>query len=162
MSQKFSEMTGRFTERSRKVMGLANQEAQSFNHEFVGTEHILLGLVRESGGVAVNVLKNLGVDSTRVCYEVEKLIKKGPDAVAPGELPETPRAKKVLDYALDEAHSLRHYYAGTEHLLLGLMREQEGIAACVLTTLGLRLKDVRVEVLNLPAAGAESEDKQRS
>ena len=162
MSQKFSEMLGKFTERARKVMSLANQEARSFDHEFVGTEHILLGLVREGDGVAVNVLLNLGVDLARVGHEVEKLIKRGPDAVAPGELPETPRAKKVLDCALDEAHTLRHYYAGTEHLLLGLMRERDGIAACVLTALGLRLKDVRAEVLNLRAGGVESEDKQRS
>ena len=113
MSEDSSDMFGRFTDRARKVFALANQEAQRFNHEFRGTEHILLGLVKEGSGVGVNILKNLGVDLEKVCLEVEKLVKIGPDVVAPGKLPETPRGKKVIEYALEEMRSLNHSYVGT-------------------------------------------------
>jgi len=132
-------------------MQLANQEAQRFNHEYIGTEHILLGLVKEGSGVAANVLKNLDVDLRKIRLEVEKIVQTGPggDQVVLGKLPHTPRAKKVIEYSVEEARNLNHNYVGTEHLLLGLLREQEGVAAQVLMNLGLKLEDVREEVLNL-------------
>ncbi len=142
-------MYERFTDRARKVMQLANQEAQRFNHEYIGTEHILLGLVKEGSGVAANVLKNLDVDLRKIRMEVENIVQSGPDLVTIGKLPQTPRAKKVIEYAMEEAKNLNHNYVGTEHLLLGLLREQEGVAAQVLMNLGLKLEDVREEVLNL-------------
>jgi ATP-dependent Clp protease ATP-binding subunit ClpC len=151
-------MFERFTDRARKVMALANQEAQRFNHEYIGTEHILLGLVKEGSGVGANVLKNLGVDLRKVRLEVEKLVKSGPEMVTMGKLPQTPRAKRVIEYAIEEARNLNHNYVGTEHLLLGLLREQDGVAAQVLMNLGLKLEDVREEVLNLLGAGVEPED----
>src|SRR5512144_3151690 len=149
------DMFERFTDRARKVMALANQEAQRFNHEYIGTEHILLGLVKEGSGVGATVLKNLEVDIKKLRLEVEKLVKSGPDMVTMGKLPRTPRAKKVIEYAIEEARSLNHNYVGTEHILLGLLRESEGIAAQVLMNLGLKLEDVRQEVLNLLGAGVE-------
>ncbi len=149
-------MYERFTDRARKVMQLANQEAQRFNHEYIGTEHILLGLVKEGSGVAANVLKNLDVDLRKIRIEVEKIVQTGPDMVTMGKLPQTPRAKKVIEYAMDEARNLNHNYVGTEHLLLGLLREQEGVAAQVLMNLGMKLEDVRDEVLNLLGHGMES------
>ncbi|MBX3359652.1 MAG: ATP-dependent Clp protease ATP-binding subunit [Phycisphaeraceae bacterium] len=151
-------MFERFTDRARKVMALANQEAQRFNHEYIGTEHILLGLVKEGSGVGANVLKNLDVDLRKVRLEVEKLVKAGPDMVTMGKLPQTPRAKKVIEYAIEEARNLNHNYVGTEHLLLGLLREHDGVAAQVLMNLGLKLEEVREEVLNLLGAGTESEE----
>ncbi|UCG16435.1 MAG: ATP-dependent Clp protease ATP-binding subunit [Phycisphaerales bacterium] len=151
-------MFERFTDRARKVMALANQEAQRFNHEYIGTEHILLGLVKEGSGVGANVLKNLEVDLRKVRLEVEKLVKSGPDMVSMGKLPQTPRAKKVIEYSIEEARNLNHNYVGTEHLLLGLLREQDGVAAQVLMNLGLKLEEVREEVLNLLGAGAEAEE----
>src|SRR5688500_2441205 len=152
------DMFERFTDRARKVMALANQEAQRFNHEYIGTEHILLGLVKEGSGVGANVLKNLDVDLRKVRLEVEKLVKSGPDMVTMGKLPQTPRAKKVIEYAIEEARNLNHNYVGTEHLLLGLLREHDGVAAQVLMNLGLKLEEVREEVLNLLGAGVETEE----
>jgi ATP-dependent Clp protease ATP-binding subunit ClpC len=145
-------MYERFTDRARKVMQLANQEAQRFNHEYIGTEHILLGLVKEGSGVAANVLKNLDIDLRKIRLEVEKIVQTGgpsSEMVTMGKLPQTPRAKKVIEYSIEEARNLNHNYVGTEHLLLGLLREQEGVAAQVLMNLGLKLEDVREEVLNL-------------
>jgi len=153
-------MFERLTDRARKVMALANQEAQRFNHEYIGTEHILLGLVKEASGVGANVLKNLGIDLRKVRLEVEKLVKSGPEMVTMGKLPQTPRAKKVLEYAIEEARNLNHNYVGTEHLLLGLLREQDGVAAQVLVNLGLKLEEVREEVLNLLGAGGDPEEEQ--
>ncbi len=155
-------MFERFTDRARKVMALANQEAQRFNHEYIGTEHILLGLVKEGSGVGANVLKNLGVDLRKVRLEVEKLVRSGPDMVTMGKLPQTPRAKKVIEYAIEEARNLNHNYVGTEHLLLGLLREHDGVAAQVLMNLGLKLEEVREEVLNLLGAGVEGEEADAS
>ncbi|MDA1211312.1 MAG: ATP-dependent Clp protease ATP-binding subunit, partial [Planctomycetota bacterium] len=149
-------MYERFTDRARKVMQLANQEAQRFNHEYIGTEHILLGLVKEGSGVAANVLKNLDIDLRKIRMEVERIVQSGPDMVTMGKLPQTPRAKKVIEYAMEEARNLNHNYVGTEHLLLGLLREQEGVAAQVLMNLGLKLEDVREEVLNLLGHGTET------
>ena len=148
-------MYERFTDRARKVMQLANQEAQRFNHEYIGTEHVLLGLIKEGSGVAANVLKNLDVDLRKIRLEVEKLVQSGPDMVTMGRLPQTPRAKKVIEYSMEEARNLNHNYVGTEHILLGLLREQEGVAAQVLMNLGLKLEEVREEVLNLLGHGLE-------
>jgi ATP-dependent Clp protease ATP-binding subunit ClpC len=148
-------MYERFTDRARKVMQLANQEAQRFNHEYIGTEHVLLGLIKEGSGVAANVLKNLDVDLRKIRLEVEKLVQSGPEMVTMGKLPQTPRAKKVIEYSMEEARNLNHNYVGTEHILLGLLREQEGVAAQVLMNLGLKLEDVREEVLNLLGHGLE-------
>ena len=156
-------MYERFTDRARKVMQLANQEAQRFNHEYIGTEHILLGLVKEGSGVAANVLKNLDVDLRKIRLEVEKLVQSGPEMVTMGKLPQTPRAKKVIEYSMEEARNLNHNYVGTEHILLGLLREQEGVAAQVLMNLGLKLDEVREEVLNLLGHGLEGvESGERS
>jgi len=149
-------MYERFTDRARKVMQLANQEAQRFNHEYVGTEHVLLGLIKEGSGVAANVLKNLDVDLRKIRNEVEKIVQAGPDMVTMGKLPQTPRAKKVIEYAIEEARNLNHNYVGTEHLLLGLLREQEGVAAQVLMNLNLKLDEVREEVLNLLGHGMDA------
>ncbi|MBL7140119.1 MAG: ATP-dependent Clp protease ATP-binding subunit [Planctomycetes bacterium] len=150
-------MFERFTDRARKVMALANQEAQRFNHEYVGTEHVLLGLVKEGQGVAANVLHNLQVDLKKIRLEVEKIVKSGPAMVTMGKLPQTPRAKKVIEFAIEEARNLGHNYVGTEHLLLGLLREHDGVAAQVLMNLGLKLDDVRAEVLNILGASMEAE-----
>ena len=159
-------MFERFTDRARKVMALANQEAQRFNHEYVGTEHVLLGLVKEGQGVAANVLHNLQVDLKKIRLEVEKIVKSGPAMVTMGKLPQTPRAKKVIEFAIEEARNLGHNYVGTEHLLLGLLREHDGVAAQVLMNLGLKLDEVRAEVLNILGAtmegegGAEGEERR--
>ena len=148
-------MYERFTDRARKVMQLANQEAQRFNHEYIGTEHMLLGLVKEGTGVAANVLKNLGVDLRKIRLEVEKLVQSGPEMITMGKLPQTPRAKKVIEFSMEEARNLNHNFVGTEHILLGLLREHEGVAAQVLMNLDLKLEDVREEVLNLLGNGLE-------
>ncbi|MBP3960116.1 ATP-dependent Clp protease ATP-binding subunit [Gemmata sp. G18] len=157
-------MYERFTDRARKVMQLANQEAQRFNHEYIGTEHVLLGLVKEGSGVAANVLKNLDIDLRKIRLEVEKIVQHGPggEQVVMGRLPHTPRAKKVIEYSIEEARNLNHNYVGTEHLLLGLLREQEGVAAQVLMNLGLKLEDVREEVLNLLGHNMPNESEGNS
>lgn len=147
-------MFDKFTDRARKVMALAREEAKRFNHEYIGTEHILLGLVKEGSGVAANVLQNLDIDLKKIRLEVEKIVQTGPDLVSVGQLPFTPRVKKVLEYAIEEARAMGHNYIGTEHQLLGLLREQEGVAAQVLLNLGVKLEDVREEVIEL--LGAES------
>ncbi len=151
-------MFERFTDRARKVMALANQEAQRFNHEYIGTEHILLGLIKEGSGVGANVLKNLGVDLHKVRVAVEKQVTPGLEMVAMGKLPQTPRAKKVIEYAIEEARNLNHNYIGTEHLLLGLLREQDGVAATVMMNLGLKLDQIREEVLSLLGAGMDVDE----
>ena len=138
----------RFTERARKVLTLAQEEAQRFNHNYIGTEHLLLGLVREGEGVAAKVLSNLGIELTKVRSAVEHIIGRGERQVM-GEIGLTPRAKKVIELAVDEARRLGHHYIGTEHLLLGLIREGEGIAAGVLESLGVNLEKVRSEVVNV-------------
>src|ERR1700743_108034 len=154
-------MYERFTDRARKVMQLANQEAQRFNHEYVGTEHVLLGLIKEGSGVAATVLRNMDVDLRKIRNEIEKIVQAGPEMVTMGKLPQTPRAKKVIEYAIEEARNLNHNYVGTEHLLLGLLREHDGVSAQVLMNLGLKLEEVREEVLNLLGAGVESEEPQQ-
>jgi ATP-dependent Clp protease ATP-binding subunit ClpC len=141
-------MFGRFTERAQQVLVLAQEEAKRLNHNFIGTEHILLGLVREGSGIAARSLQNLGVELPRVRAEVEKIIGKGEKAPVQG-ISYTPRAKKVIELAIEEGQNLGHNYVGTEHLLLGLLREGEGIAAQVLTILGIDLKKARREVIQL-------------
>jgi len=135
-----------FTDRARKVMQLANQEAERFHHEYIGTEHILLGLVQEGSGTATHVLKNLDLDLNDIRVEIERIVQKRENAVTPGSLPQVPRVKQVIQYALEEAHNLNHPRVGTEHVLLGLLREESGVAAQILKNLGLRLENVRDEV----------------
>ena len=134
----------KFSERARRVLSLAQEEAQRFNHNYIGTEHILLGLVRETEGVAARVLLNLNVELVKVRSAVEFIIGRG-ERPTPGEIGLTPRAKKVIELAVDEARRLNHHYIGTEHLLIGLMREGEGVAAGVLESLGVGLEKVREE-----------------
>ncbi len=141
-------MFGRFTERAQKVLFLAQEEAKRLNHNFVGTEHLLLGLVREGEGIAARALQKLGVDLTKVRQEVEKIIGKGDNPILQS-VSYTPRAKKVIELAIEEGRNLDHNYVGTEHLLLGLIREGEGIAAKVLGNLGVELKRARVQVIHL-------------
>ncbi len=140
----------KFTERARRVLTLAQEEAQRFNHNYIGTEHLLLGLVREGDGVAAKVLSNLGVELNKVRSAVEFIIGRG-DKQSSGEIGLTPRAKKVIELAVDEARRLGHSYIGTEHLLLGLVREGEGIAAGVLESLGVNLERVRGETTRILA-----------
>jgi len=142
-------MFNRFTERARKVVILAKEEARRFNHDYIGTEHILLGLIREGEGVAAAVLQKLGVSLENIRLEIEKLVQPGPTTQIIGDIPFTPRAKKALELAAEEARALGHNYIGTEHLLLGLIREGEGIASQVLLNLGLDLNTVRSEVMEL-------------
>ena len=143
----------RLTDQARKVLELANQEAQRCNHEYVGTEHVLLGFISEGTGAGAYVLKNLGVDLRNVRLEVEKLIELGPDIVWTEKLPLNPLTKNVIKYAMQEARNLHQKDVRSEHLLLGLLREQEGMAAHVLMKLGLKLEDVREEVANLVRRG---------
>jgi ATP-dependent Clp protease ATP-binding subunit ClpC len=149
-------MYERFTDRARKVMVFANQEAHRFGHEYIGTEHILLGLVMEGSGVAASALKNLKVDLTQLRCEVDKLSKRGSDSGFVSKLPTTPQAKRVIEHAITEARGLNHHYIGTEHLLLGLLGETGEVAAIVLTNLGLSLESVRREVLDLVGGGLDA------
>jgi ATP-dependent Clp protease ATP-binding subunit ClpC len=146
--QQVNDKFEKFTERARKVLSLAQDEAQRFNHNYIGTEHLLLGLVREGDGVAAKVLANLGVELNKVRSAVEFIIGRG-DRIVLGEIGLTPRAKKVIELAVDEARRLNHHYIGTEHLLLGLVREGEGIAAGVLESLGVNLEKVRSQTIQV-------------
>ncbi len=157
MNDKFD----KFTERARKVLSLAQEEAQRFNHNYIGTEHLLLGLVREGDGVAAKVLNNLGVELNKVRSAVEFIIGRG-DRIVLGEIGLTPRAKKVIELAVDEARRLNHHYIGTEHLLLGLVREGEGIAAGVLESLGVNLEKVRSQTIQvLQQSGGHTEQREK-
>jgi ATP-dependent Clp protease ATP-binding subunit ClpC len=160
-------MFNKFTERARKVILLAKEEAKRFNHDYIGTEHILLGLIREGEGVAAAVLQKLGLSPEKIRLEVEKLVQSGPSTMVSGDIPFTPKAKKVIELAMEEARSLGHNYIGTEHLLLGLIREGEGVASQVLMNLGLDLNRVRNEVITLlgssspaPAPGAAGQQSR--
>lgn len=139
----------RFTERAQKVILVAQEEAKRLNHDYVGTEHILLGLVALGEGVAAQVLVNLGIDLRKVRIEVEKIVGTGDNVMLLGEIPFSPRAKKVLELAVEEAGNMGHYYVGTEHLLLGLLREEEGVAARVLENLKVKFEDVKEEIISL-------------
>ena len=145
----------KFSERARKVLSLAQEEAQRFKHNYIGTEHILLGLSKESEGVAAKVLSSLGIESNKIQSSVEFIIGQG-DRQAPSSLGLTPRAKKVIELSVDEARRLNHQYIGTEHILIGLLREGEGIAAGVLESLGASLEDVRKESEKLISENVQS------
>ncbi|MEM7395049.1 MAG: Clp protease N-terminal domain-containing protein, partial [Verrucomicrobiota bacterium] len=136
-----------FTPRAQQVLQLARKEADRFNHGYVGTEHLLLGLIALGQGVAVNVLQKMGVDLETVRMEVEKAVGVGPETKTAGNVPFTPRVKKVLALAGSEARALNHSYVGTEHILLGLLREGEGVAARVLKNLNVDLEKTRVEIM---------------
>lgn len=153
-------MYERFTDRARMVMQLANQEAQRFNHEYIGTEHILLGLAKEGSGIGSMVLKNLGVDIRNVRLEVEKLVTSGPEMVTMGRIPQTPRTKKVIERAMEESRDLKHNYVGTEHLLLGLLREQEGVAAQVLMNLGVTIEAAREGVKSMTGRDGDAANQE--
>ena len=142
-------MNYNFTDRVRKVLAMAREEAIRLQHDYVGTEHILLGLIREGEGVAAAVLTNLSVDLEQVQERIEESVRRGKATIALGELPYTSRAKKVLEFAMAEARELNHSYVGTEHLLLGLLREEKGIAADVLNQLGVTLEEARRQTLKL-------------
>ena len=150
-------MFDRFDNRARKVMALARKEAQRFNHHFIGIEHIFLGLLQEGSGVAANVLKILGVEIDKIRREIEKNVQAGPPQVTPGQLPFTPRAKKALELSMEEANELHHNYISTGHILLGLIRENDGVAAQMRLDLNLKLEDVRGEVLDLLGSETQSE-----
>ncbi len=152
-----------FTPRAQQVLALARKEADRFNHNFVGTEHLLLGLIKLGQSVAVNVLQKMGLDLETVRIEVEKQVGTGPDQKMIGNIPYTPRVKRVLALAAQEAAALNHTYVGTEHILLGLLREGDGVAARVLKNLNVDIEQTREEILKeldpnySPAAGgAES------
>jgi ATP-dependent Clp protease ATP-binding subunit ClpC len=157
-------MYERFTDTARKSMRLANKVAQRYHHEYVGTEHILLGIVEEGSGVAVTILKDLNVNPKKLCLRVEEIVQNGPDPMTMGKLPQTPRAKKVIEYAMEEARNLKHNYVGTEHMLLGLLREKEGVAGQVLMDFGVRPDDVRREIVKLslrePGAPDQPEESE--
>lgn len=140
MSDKFD----RFTKRARRVLQLAQEEAQRLNHNYIGTEHLLLGLVREENGVAVKVLQELGVEAPQVIRAVERTVGRG-ERVPFGKPSLAPRTKRVIELAVDEARLMGHHYIGTEHLLLGLVREGDGIAVNVLRSLGINLDKVRTQ-----------------
>jgi ATP-dependent Clp protease ATP-binding subunit ClpC len=142
-------MNYNFTDRVRKVLAMAREEAIRLQHDYVGTEHILLGLIREGEGVAAAVLQHLSVDLDQIHERVEESVRKGKATIALGELPYTSRAKKVLEFAMAEAREFNHSYVGTEHLLLGLLREEKGIAAQVLNSLGVTLDEARAETLKV-------------
>lgn len=142
-----------FTGRARRVMALAKQEAHHSNIEYVGTEHLLLGLVKERRGVGANVLKSLGVDLAQVSLDVKRLAKSGTEMATLGKAPAAHSLEKVIEYAIDEAKKLNHNYVGTEHLLLGMMRESNGITSQVFKQLNLRPEEVRNEILNTLGAG---------
>ncbi len=146
-------MFNRFTERARKVIVYAKEEARRFNHDYIGTEHLLLGLIREGEGVASAVLQKLGLDLETIRLEVEKLVQPGPQTQVLGDIPFTPRSKKALELSAEEARALGHNYIGTEHLLLGLVKEGEGMAYRVLLNLGLDLGKLRNEVMELLGSG---------
>jgi len=154
-------MFNRFTERARKVIVYAKEEARRFNHDYIGTEHLLLGLIREGEGVAAAVLQKLGLDLETIRLEVEKLVQAGPATQVVGDIPFTPRSKKALELSAEEARALGHNYIGTEHLLLGLVKEGEGMAYRVLLNLGLDLGKLRNEVMELLGSGIPGYGQQQ-
>jgi ATP-dependent Clp protease ATP-binding subunit ClpC len=151
----------RLTERACRVLDLAHREAQRFHHDYIGTEHILLGLVELRSGVATAVLEDLDVDLKKIRKEVEKRVSTGTPMVTMGQLPFTPRAKRVLELSLEEASNLGHTDIGTEHLLLGLIREGEGIAAQVLRNVEVKVEDVRTRVLAILDANPSAPSRRR-
>ena len=154
-------MFNRFTERARKVIVYAKEEAKRFNHDYIGTDHLLLGLIREGEGVAAAVLQKLGLNLETIRLEVEKLVQAGPATQVVGDIPFTPRSKKALELSAEEARALGHNYIGTEHLLLGLVKEGEGMAYRVLLNLGLDLGKLRNEVMELLGSGIPGYGQQQ-
>ncbi len=140
-------MFNRFTERARRVIVLARQEAGRLNHDYIGVEHLLLGLIKMGGGLAIDILRGLGIDPENLRLEVERMVKGGPATLTIGEIPFTPQSKKVLELSVDEARNLGHNYVGTEHLLLGLIREGEGLAARILESRGVDLEKARQKAM---------------
>jgi len=138
-------MFERFTDRARMVLSQANEQAQLFGHEYIGTEHILMGLLKEGSGAGAAVLKDHGVDINKMLVEIEQILKLkgGADMTTTEQLPQRPGAVKAIEYAVEEARELNNDHIGTEHILLGLLRQSDGIAAQVLTNLGLKLEDIR-------------------
>lgn len=149
-------MFEQFSDRARKVMAFAHQAAQRLNHDYLGTEHLLLGLLKERRGVGANVLIDLKVDLDQLRKEVEKLVKVGPDAVVLGRLPQTPGVKNVILNAVEESHELNQNYVGTEHLLLGLLREKNGVAAKALSIVGVKLEAVRQKAIEVQKSSPEA------
>src|SRR5262245_16400721 len=154
------EAMNNFTPRAQQVLALARKEADRFNHNFVGTEHLLLGLIKLGQGVAVNVLQKMGLDLETVRMEVEKQVGTGPDQKMIGNIPYTPRVKKVLALASKEAKNLSHTYVGTEHILLGLLREGDGVAARVLKNLDVDIEQTRQEILKELDPNVASQEEQ--
>ena len=148
-------MHDKFTERVRKVIFLAREEAARLQHGSIGTEHLLLGLLREGEGIAATVLSNLGLDLEAIRHAVENMVAQAGGTLTIGEIPFTSNAKRVLELSVDEARQLGHNYVGTEHLLLGLIREGEGVAAKVLMDMGVDRKKVRDETLKLLGGHAQ-------
>lgn len=142
-------MFERFTDRARKVMALANQESQMLKHEYVAPEHLLLGLVKEGGGVGATALKNLGINLQAVRAKVEELVPPGPNPVTYSKLPQTPNAKKVIEETINAARDLNHNYVGTEHILMGILRTEANIAVGVLESMGLTKEAVRAEIIRI-------------
>ena len=142
-------MFERFTDRARKVMALANQEAQMLKHEYIAPEHILLGLIKEGSGVGANVLKNLGIDLFLARKKVMEIVPAGPNLVTYDRLPQTPNAKKVIEETINAARDLNHNYVGTEHILMGILRTEANVAVSVLESMGLTKEAVREEIIRL-------------
>ncbi len=155
-------MFKRFTERARKVVILAREEAEKNQHEYLGTEHLLLGILRDGGGVAIAVLKRLGVDTSHINLEIVRLMPPSSSSLVIGDIPFTARAKKVLEFSVEEARSMGHTYIGTEHLLLGLMREKEGVAARVLIGVNINYIDIREQTINLLREPASPQEKEKT
>jgi sRNA-binding carbon storage regulator CsrA len=155
-------LSERLTDRARQVIQLAGQEAERFNREYIGTEHIFLALIVEPAGVAANALKNLAIDVGKIRTQVEMMEPPGPERPISGRLPQTPRAKKAVELALEEARNLKQCTIGPEHLFLGVLREQEGVAAQALVSLGVPLKSVRDEVLKLLGVTPDLAEENRS
>ena len=153
-------MNNKFTERVSKVLSLARDEAGRLHHDYIGSEHILLGLIREGEGVAAAVLNQIGLDLETIRIKVEEMVKPGGSTLTIGDVPYTSVAKRVLEYAIEEARAMKHSYVGTEHLLLGLLREDSGMAAKVLSSLGVNAEMVRQETLKL--LGGESFESSES
>src|SRR6266436_5806579 len=161
-SEETRRMFKRFTERARRVIILAREEAERHHHEYLGTEHILLGMLKDGGGIAITVLQKAGLSIDQIRMEIERHLPRNANALIVGEIPFTPKAKKVLEYGVEEARLMGHHYIGTEHLLLGLLKEKEGIAAKVLNALGIRLVETREKILNLlqePATKTKEKSK---
>src|SRR4029453_10699860 len=161
-SEETRRMFKRFTERARRAIILAREEAERHHHEYLGTEHILLGMLKDGGGIAITVLQKAGLSIDQIRMEIERHLPRNANALIVGEIPFTPKAKKVLEYGVEEARLMGHNYIGTEHLLLGLLKEKEGIAAKVLNALGIRLVETREKILNLlqkPATKTKEKSK---